>query len=208
LTYKFIVVIGDIVLSRKIKDRVSFDEIMLNTMEELNQHNPGILSPYTLTIGDEIQAVFKEASSLFHDAISILTAIYPGKMRFSFGVGELTKPINPERAIGMDGPAFYNARVGIGLLKKTTDLFYISGEDIPHLNLLRQILTLISFHMSKWNRTRLQTLMMLQDRVCVKEIAARLQISDKAVYKTISAGNLDVIIQLFNNIETILNECV
>jgi hypothetical protein len=208
MTDRIVVLIGDIVLSRKIKDRVSFDSILMSTLNKLSHQNPAILSPYTLTIGDEIQAVFNRASFLFHDAVSILAATNPEKMRFSIGVGVLNKPINPELAIGMDGPAFYNARDGIGLLKKTSDLFYISGDDIPHLDLLRQTLSLISSNMIKWNKTRLQTLEMLQENVSVKEIATRLQISDRAVYKTLNAGALEVIGQIFKDIEKILDECI
>ena len=100
MTDSVIVVIGDIVSSRKIMDRVAFDNGLLRTLEELNARNADILSPYTLTIGDEIQAVFGRADSLFHDAVSILAAIHPEKMRFSWGLGRLTKPITPNGPLG------------------------------------------------------------------------------------------------------------
>jgi hypothetical protein len=203
-----VVLIGDIVLSRKIEDRNSFDEVLLDTMGKLSHQNPAILSPYTLTLGDEIQAVFSRAGSLFSDAISILSAIYPEKMRFSISLGALTKPINPKQAIGMDGPAFYNARDGIESLKKTGHLFDVSGDGIPHLDLLRQTLSLISLNMGKWNKTRFRTFVLMQKNVSVKEIAVELQISDKAVYKTINAGGLEVISRLFQDIEEILDESI
>lgn len=122
LADRVIVVIGDIVASRKIKERVSFDQVLLNNLAELNAQNLRILS-----------------------------------------------------------------------------LFIITGEDIPHLNLLQQTFSLISHNLSKWNRTRLQILWMLQKNLSVKEIAAKLHISDKAVYKTVDVGALKVIIQLFGN---------
>ncbi len=206
LTGRIVVLIGDIVLSRRIKNRDAFDKVLLDTMGKLSHQNPAILSPYTLTLGDEIQAVFSRAGSLFSDAISILSAIYPEKMRFSISLGALTKPINPEQAIGMDGPAFYHARDGIESLKKTGYLFDVSGDGISHLDLLRQTLSLISLKMGKWNKTRFQTFVLLQKNVSVKEIAAELQISDKAVYKTINAGGLEVISRLFKDIEEILDE--
>jgi hypothetical protein len=206
MTEHIVVLIGDIVLSRNIKDREPFDRVLLETMGDLSLRNPAILSPYTLTIGDEIQAVFRQADSLFNDAVSILAAIYPQKMRFSISLGELTKPINPQQAIGMDGPAFYFARDGIETLRKSGSLFSVSGEGIPHLELMSQSLSLVSFNMSKWNKTRFQTFAMLQQNVTVKEIASRLLLSERAVYKTINAGSLETIALLFKEIETVLNE--
>ena len=203
---KVIVVIGDIVSSRHIKARERFDENLRKVLESLNVRKTGLLSPYTLTIGDEIQAVFRDSGGLFDDAVTILSAIHPEKMRFAFGVGRLSTPINPERAIGMDGPAFYSARAGIEGLKKSGYLFTLMGERIPALALIQKNLSLISFLMGKWNGTRMHTLDYLQQGTPVKEIAAGLRISDKAVYKTIDAGNLELIMEIFGEIEAIINE--
>jgi hypothetical protein len=200
-----IAVIGDIVSSRKIVARGRFDERLRATLESLNLRRTGMLSPYTLTIGDEIQALFESASGLFHDAVAILSAIHPQKMRFAFAVGSLSTPINPERAIGMDGPAFHHARAGIEQLKQSGYLFTLMGEGIPTLALIQKNLSLLSFQMDKWNATRMHTLALLQQGMPVKEIAARLQVSDKAVYKTIEAGNLELVIELFDEIEATID---
>ena len=205
---KKLVLIGDIVSSRKISERISFDKKLLQTLDELNQRNSLIISPYTLTIGDEIQAVFEDAESVFHDAISILSAIYPQKMRFSLGVGAIIKPINTEQAIGMDGPAFHFARDGIDAMKKSGYLFQLSGENIPHFSLHQHALFLISHNIARWNKTRLLVLEMLLNKLPVKSIAANLHISEQAVYKTINTGALEIIISLFTEIETTLSRCL
>ena len=77
---------------------------------------------------------------------------------------------------------------------------------IPALALIQKNLSLISFLMGKWNGTRMHTLDYLQQGTPVKEIAAGLRISDKAVYKTIDAGNLELIMEIFGEIEAIINE--
>jgi len=203
---KLLVVIGDIVHSRIIKERVAFDAKLQGMLSTLNARNESILSPYTVTIGDEIQAVFRTADHLFRDAIVILASIYPQKMRFSYGVGTLITPINPNQAIGMDGLAFYTARDGIEHLKKSGDLFHISGEGIPDLRLLQSCLQLVSYQIKDWKPNRLQTLMFLQENIPVKVIAEKLNVSDQAIYKTINAGGLEVIMQLFDEISKHLNQ--
>ncbi len=199
-----IALVGDVVASRAIKERVTFDDALLACLKELNGENLSILSPYTL-IGDEIQAVYGRADSLFRDAVTILATIYPRKMRFSFGVGGLVTPINPKQAIEMDGPAFHLARDGVEALKQSGYLFTLSGEDIPNLHLMRQALFLVSQNMSKWNQVRLQTLAHLQREMPVKDIARKLHISDQAVYKTIDAGGLEVIAELFLDLQAALD---
>lgn len=204
LTEKRIALVADIVGSRKIQERITFDERLVMCLTDLSHRNPHILSPYTL-IGDEIQAVFSGGSHLFHDAVSILSAIHPVTMRFSYGVGTLIKPINPEQAIEMDGPAFYHARDGVNELKETGYLFTVVGDDVPQVDLVREVLNLVAHEMSEWNENRLGTLALRQDGVPVKTIADELGISDKAVYKTIDAGALEVIMRLFDEIEGALD---
>jgi len=201
LTEKRIALVADIVGSRKIQERITFDGRLVKCLKDLSNRNPHILSPYTL-IGDEIQAVFSGGNLLFRDAASILSTIHPVKMRFSYGVGTLIKPINPEQAVEMDGPAFYRARDGVNLLKETGYLFTVVGEDVPRVDLVREALNLVSHEMEEWNENRLRTLAMRQEGVAVKEIANELGISDKAVYKTIDAGALDVIMRVFDEIES------
>lgn len=203
---KVITMIGDLVSSRRIQNRADFDAVLVKRLEGLSRNNPYCLSPYTLTIGDEIQAVFSRADRVFYDAVSILAVLYPQKMRFSFSVGTLSKPINPERAIGMDGPAFYAARDGIEDLKKSGYLFYLSGVDIPNLKLMQHTLNLLSGVMHKWNDTRWQTLERLMEGWTVKEIAAEIAVSDKAVYKTIQAADLEEVVALFGEITKALNQ--
>jgi len=201
LTEKRIALVADIVGSRKIQERITFDGRLVKCLKDLSNRNPHILSPYTL-IGDEIQAVFSGGNLLFRDAASILSTIHPVKMRFSYGVGTLIKPINPEQAVEMDGPAFYRARDGVNSLKETGYLFTVVGEDVPRVDLVREVLNLVSHEMEEWNENRLRTLAMRQEGVAVKEIADELGISDKAVYKTIDAGALDVIMRVFDEIES------
>jgi hypothetical protein len=202
---KYLVLIGDIVNSKKIKDRIAFNAKFQQALSALNARNPDILSPYTITAGDEIQAVFGSAVHVFRDAILILASIYPEKIRFSFGLGPLITPINPNQSIGMDGPAFYTARAGIDRLKKSGDLFHISGEGIPDLPLLQSCLQLLSFQIVDWKPNRLQTLIFLQEAASVKVIAEKLKVSEQAIYKTINAGALEVVIQLFAEISKYLD---
>jgi hypothetical protein len=202
----FIALVGDVVEPRKIKERQSFNATLVSVIERLNMHNAALRSPYTITLGDEIQAVFKDAKGIFADAVTFLAAIYPYQMRFSYGVGDLVTPINPEWAIGMDGPAFYHARDGIDWLKEEKYLFHVAGDHLQRPALLNYALHLITHNMRGWNKTRWQTLALLYEGMSVQEIAAHIDLTHQSIYKTIRAGALHETIALFDQIEAAIND--
>lgn len=202
----YLVLIADIVSSRQILQREQTQEDLRSVLQELSRTNPNLVSPYTITLGDEFQAVFNRADNVFSDAMEILSALYPVKIRFSFGVGSILTQINHEQALGMDGPAFYHARTGIEQLKDTNYLFSIAGIDKPDSTLIQESLHLVSYSFSSWNRTRLHTFRSLFNQLDIQKIAAELHVSDKAIYKTISEGNLQNIFRLLNEITAMINK--
>src|SRR5438270_9561839 len=98
-------VIGDIVLSRAIAQRAEFQKQLRRTLDNINKRS-AMASPYTITLGDEFQAVYRDPRGVFVDILTIMERIAPVSARFAIGVGTLRTPINPTQAIGMDGPAF------------------------------------------------------------------------------------------------------
>lgn len=205
---QLIALIADIVQSREIKDRDKFQQRLQNQLQTINKRNKNLLSPYTLTLGDEFQAVYSKADNLFNDIWAIMSGLYPHKARFALGVGTLATPVNPKRAIGMDGPAFHFARNGISDLKETSYLIKIAGEQIPHLTLLNNCLYLMSQSTANWSANRFQVLNGLLAGWSRKKIAGQLGISTVAVYKNINKGSLDVLIDLNKEICKMLNEAL
>jgi hypothetical protein len=126
---------------------------------KVNHLSDSILSPYTITLGDECQAVLSGPKGLFHDIITIRMGIYPHRMRFSVGMGAVATRINRTAAIGMDGEAFYNARDGLEALKKIGGTFAVSGLRLPHAGLIAESLKLVSWLSADWERNRLGVLL-------------------------------------------------
>ena len=202
----YIVLIADIVSSKDIESRRDLQLKISDVLDELNsKKNRYLVSPYTITLGDEFQAVFSRADNVFSEVIQILYAIYPVKVRLSFGIGDIVTPINAERAIGMDGSAFYQARKGIEALKKSNYLFSIKGLRESPVNLIPYILQHISHSINQWRKNRLFILSLMFEKISIGEIAKKVKITDKAVYKNIEAGDIRVIIKLFQEITTMMN---
>lgn len=202
-----IVLIGDIIASRKVQDRPSIQKKLKAALRQVNRRNANVLSPYTITLGDEFQAVFDRADGLFTDMISVLAALFPEQVRFSIGVGALDTPVNRKQAIGMDGPAFYLARRGIEQLKATDYLFITNGLPEDRQSIVNHGLFLLSRHVSEWKPSRLWVFQLLQLGLSVADMTKRLDLSNKAIYKSIDQGELKVIHQLFLDTEKIISDC-
>ncbi len=192
---KYIVVIGDIISSRKVEKRNDLQKKLLDVFDDLNTAGDEnhLVSPYTITLGDEFQAVYEKADHLFLDSISILEKTFPQKIRFSFGIGEISTDINREQSIGMDGRAFYLAREGIEKLKEQRGnfKFNLCGLEDPELEkLYNNLLFIFSNLLEGWHRNRYFILRSTMEGKAVKEIAKELKLTETAVYMNIYDGSI------------------
>jgi len=203
-----ITLIGDIVSSRRIKKRQQIQNNLNKVFKKINERGEYISSPLTITLGDEFQAVYNKADFIFKHIWQIILSIYPEKVRFSIGLGEITTALNPVQAIGMDGPAFYNARKGLDEIKQTYFQFNITGNERTNLELIKQSLFLLSHISYNWKETRLIILSMMYDNFSVNEIAKKIKITDKAVYKNIDAGALQTVIKLTAELSKNINSII
>lgn len=199
-----IALIGDIVASKELARRDAVQKKLGSVLAEINRTSGGLASPYTLTLGDEFQSVYRRADSLFADIITIMAGVHPVQVRFAVGVGELATKINPKQALGMDGPAFHRARAALAELKDTERLLRIAGE-ADAWRLANHVLSLVSHRIDGWERNRLLILAGLLRGRKVREIEQELTVSTVAVYKNIRAAALDDVVGICQEITTELN---
>lgn len=208
----YIVLIGDIEASKELEEskRRQVQKALKDAFEEINDSCSSLVSPYTVTLGDEFQAVFSQADDLFVHAWKILAALHPVRVRFSIGVGQITTSLNREQALGMDGPAFHLARDGVEQLKENGYLFNIAVQETSNawVRSINNSLYLFSDQVRSWNKNRLTILYMLETGKNYKQITKVLGISEPAFYKNIDAASLDVVIDLFKDISEIINKWV
>jgi hypothetical protein len=190
---RHICVIGDLVASRRVHDRQALQARFAEALAEINVRRSKLLaSPATITLGDEYQAVYRSADSLFLDAWGLLARLWPESMRFSIGVGSLSTPINSRQAIGMDGPAFHVAREGmVRNLKGSGYLFHIADADGEVPAWIGAGLNLVAHGVKGWKATRFRICQRHGEGRSPREIAEELAISPAAVYKNLASGALD-----------------
>jgi len=198
--------IGDIVASRKIRDRQGFQRRLQMAIEEANRDAEGLVSPGTITLGDEFQAVYRRSGSLFRDAVHIQAQVHPQRVRFAIGVGSLSTAVNPARAIAMDGPAFHLARQGITRLRQEGGAFTVAGLGAEAGGWVLPVLDLISHTVSGWKRSRWEILDRRMRGEKVHGIVQAMRLTPAAVYKNLRAGALDTVSVLFRRVGRALDE--
>ncbi len=110
----YYIVMGDIVKSSTYEGREMMQEFRSAVDSCNNTLAACILSPYTITLGDEFQGVAESlicsVQSLFSLEESLLGQGNPFKLRYVVHYGEIVTPINPDIAHEMVGPGLANAR--------------------------------------------------------------------------------------------------
>ena len=108
------IVMGDIVKSRLLSTKevhTPFGEMILKCNQKFTKD---ILSPYTITLGDEFQGVADSIESAVESIIFLeeecIRQHLKFKLRFIVLYGEISTPINRESAYGMLGKGLTEAR--------------------------------------------------------------------------------------------------
>lgn len=189
----YLALIGDIRSSRDLDNRGKVQRRLQECLTNLNrQYNDVLISPLTITLGDEFQALLRSAEEIWKIIFKIEYQMHPTRIRFGIGIGDISTNINTESAIGMDGPAFYSARHAMQEMKKSEDCYKIKGLEADE-ELTNNMLTLISDNKKKWEGNRLKIFHDVLEYKKVNTIAHNIGISQAAVYKNISDGSLKVI---------------
>ena len=197
---QYIAIIGDIRNSKELIDRKSVQKMLKSTLDKINEkYQNDIASKFMITLGDEFQGLLSNGDNIMNIIEEIEREMYPVKIRFGVGVGEITTDINLEMAIGADGPGYYRARSAIEYLKKNeqkkeahvSDVRLEVDEDNKSVAIMiNTILSLIDAVKQKWtDRQREIIWNMIKYQDGQKKVAERLGITQSSVQRGLVSGN-------------------
>ena len=157
----YFAIIGDIISSKNIENRNESQIKLENILHLINEkYSNDIESKFMITLGDEFQGLLNCGENVIKIITEIEIRMYPVKIRFGIGIGEITTKINREVPLGADGPAYYNARKMIDnlkSLKKKTKSSYsevmisTQGDYESVDTLINSIFALASTLKKKWS---------------------------------------------------------
>lgn len=212
-----IALIGDIKKSRGLEDRRHVQEKLRKTLDKINKKHPrDISAKFMITLGDEFQGLLSNGNNVMNIIEEIQMEMYPVEIRFGVGVGAITTDINPEMAIGADGPGFYKARQAMNYLKQNENKnkkqiadirIEVDGENEVTTTLLNTILQLLAVLKNNWTERQQQIIWdTLKYQESQAKIAERLEVSQSSVQRGLTSGNYYAYIDAINTISEVLKE--
>lgn len=191
----FVALIGDIRGSREVADRKKVQKEFRRVVNSLNESipNSAIASRFTVTTGDEFQVLLTDATHAVDAAVTASDRFHPARLRFGIGSGELDTDVNPNQAIGMDGPCFHRARDAINSAREDGAWLRVGGwsNDLDrHVNAM---FDLVQHVREDWTDRQAQFAVALEEEGTQKRVADRYDVSKSTVSESLSAGHVKAV---------------
>ena len=118
----YLALIADVIDSKMVQERFDLQKQLEKTLQTMNElFGEFLASNFTLTLGDEFQALLKVDAPVFQMIDTLRSGLTPTQLRFGIGLGEIVTDIDPLQSIGAYGPAYWNARAAINLVHQKND---------------------------------------------------------------------------------------
>ena len=131
----YLALIADVIDSKMVQERFDLQKQLEITLQKINGLFADYLaSCFTLTLGDEFQALLKVDAPVFKIIDTLRSELTPTQLRFGIGLGEIVTAIDPLQSVGADGPAYWNARAAINFVHQkndygSTQIYFSSGKE-------------------------------------------------------------------------------
>jgi hypothetical protein len=204
-----VALIGDIVESRRSRDRQALHDRLDDILARVNAEGP-VVDPLVITLGDEFQGVYGTLGDALRAAFRIRLLLHPVDVRFGIGRGSVTV-LDRQRGIH-DGPAYWNARDAIEQAKhratraqtRTARTAYVSPDDPPgHADAVQAALDCLDLMIGSMSETSRSILGGLMAGRTQQSIADDLDISPSAVSQQVRGHGLGVALSVMQRLETL-----
>ncbi|RSK04568.1 SatD family protein [Streptococcus sp. A12] len=199
----YLALIADVIDSKMVQERFDLQKQLEKTLQTMNElFGEFLASSFTLTLGDEFQALLKVDAPVFQMIDTLRSLLTPTQLRFGIGLGEIVTDIDPLQSIGADGPAYWNARAAINLVHQKNDygntqIYFLSGKEKQDF-FVNALIASGEAIRSGWRGSQEEILLDLLKR-CVysenfsqQDLAQSLEINPSALSKRLKSSSIRV----------------
>ena len=199
----YLALIADVIDSKMVQERFDLQKQVEKTLQKMNEvFGDYLASRFTLTLGDEFQALLKVDAPVFQIIDTLRSELTPTQLRFGIGLGEIVTAIDPLQSIGADGPAYWNARAAINLVHQKNDygntqIYFSSGKENQDI-FVNALIASGEAIRSSWRGSQEEILLDLLKR-CVysenfsqQDLAQSLEINPSALSKRLKSSSIRV----------------
>lgn len=199
----YLALIADAIDSKMVQERFDLQKQLEKTLQTMNElFGEFLASSFTLTLGDEFQALLKVDAPVFQMIDTLRSLLTPTQLRFGIGLGEIVTDIDPLQSIGADGPAYWNARAAINLVHQKNDygntqIYFSCGKEKQDF-FVNSLIASGEAIRSGWRGSQEEILLDLLKR-CVysenfsqQDLAQSLEINPSALSKRLKSSSIRV----------------
>lgn len=199
----YLALIADVIDSKMVQERFELQKQVEKTLQKMNElFGDYLASRFTLTLGDEFQALLEVDAPVFQIIDTLRSELTPTQLRFGIGLGEIVTAIDPLQSIGADGPAYWNARAAINLVHQKNDygntqIYFSSGKENQDF-FVNVLIASGEAIRSGWRDSQEEILLNLLKR-CVysenfsqQDLAQSLEINPSALSKRLKSSSIRV----------------
>ncbi|MGD9898265.1 MAG: SatD family protein [Calditrichaceae bacterium] len=206
---QYLVIIGDIIGSKGIKNRKQVQQRFMSALNESSAaYATSVVSPLTLTIGDEFQVVLSDSGMLFDTLYQIESSMEGISLRYGFGMGGIDTEINRESAIGMDGPAFHYARNAVETARNMNKIYVLKCADKSKEARINILLDWLNVTTAKWNIQKKSILFYYGKRWTQTKIAGKVGMTQPAVSQHLKDPAFPLVNRTQMSIQTDMNNII
>ncbi|MGH6952113.1 MAG: SatD family protein [Vitreimonas sp.] len=188
------VLMGDLVGSEKAASAKAVHRVFNRAIARANKrHAAQILSPLTITLGDEFQGLISSFVGAWTLAAELrLGLLHEGvSCRFVVGAATIETPLNRARAWNMMGPGLADARAKLND-KGLANAYRFSFPSDPVIAELMEAVGASLTHVEQgWTDTQLRYFWRRAEGRAIARIAKDLGVSQRGVYKVLRAAHAD-----------------
>ena len=199
----YLALIADVIDSKMVQERFDLQKQLEKTLQTMNElFGEFLASSFTLTLGDEFQALLKADAPVFQIIDTLRSELTPTQLRFGIGLGDIVTDIDPLQSIGADGPAYWNARAAINLVHQKNDygntqIYFSCGKEKQDF-FVNALIASGEAIRSGWRGSQEEILLDLLKR-CVysenfsqQDLAQSLEINPSALSKRLKSSSIRV----------------
>lgn len=208
-TSSFAVLMGDLVGSERHTNPENLHALFNAAINRQNEAlRADMLSPLTITLGDEFQGLLSSLVAAAYAAREIRFELMRENIdcRFVIGGIELKTQINRERAWNMMGPGFADARERLGEKRSPSRYRFSIQQDELLETMLEASGASVTAIERDWSEVQRDDIIKLLAGASVAEVARARNVSAHNVYKVRSAGDFDLYVIQWNAIYKALAE--
>jgi hypothetical protein len=191
-------IVGDIISSKSIDERRVVQNKLERYLTTLNkEYSTSLKKKIAVTLGDEFQGLFNDASHLLEIIHKIELEMYPIKLRFGLGIGEMEFDYGYiDSPYQSDGEVWWNARRAIDEVKKRNSKnkleyfsnIYIKGKNDFFNKRINVVLDLCYSIKTNWTKKQIELIHFtineygIRDKFLFKDVAAKFSQSTSTIY--------------------------